>query len=89
MYDTSGRAGAFCFSGLLFYSIAVSFDLYQRTMMYEAIDGGGSEGIVVVQDVSPISESAVGVYQDGTTFVPVRDDLKQELSALLVDGKIA
>ena len=52
-------------------------------MMDEAIDGGGSEGIVVVQDVSPISESAVGGYDDRTTFVPVRDDLKQELSALL------
>jgi hypothetical protein len=47
------------FGGLLFYSIAVSFDLYQRTMMDEAIDGGGGKGIVVVQDVSPISESAV------------------------------
>jgi len=52
-------------------------------MMDEAIDGGGSAGIVVVQDVSPISESAVGGYDNGTTFVPVRDDLKQELSALL------
>ena len=52
-------------------------------MMDEAIDGGGSEGIVVVQDVSPISESAVGRYDNRTTFVPVRDDLKQELSALL------
>ena len=54
------RVYVFCFlGGFLFYSIAVSFDLYQRTMMDEAIDGGGSEGIVVVQDVSPISESAV------------------------------
>jgi hypothetical protein len=61
------------FGGLLFYSIAVSFDLYQRTMMDEAIDGGGGKGIVVVQDVSPISESAVGGYDDGTTFIPVRD----------------
>ena len=57
--------------------------------MDKAINGGRSKGVVVVQDVSPISESAVGGYDDGTTFVPVRDDLKQELSALLVDGKIA
>ena len=77
------------FGELLFYSITVSFDLYQRTMMDEAIDGGGGKGIVVVQDVSPISESAVGGYDDGTTFIPVRDDLEQQLSALLVDGEIA
>jgi len=55
-------------------------------MMYEAIYGGGCEGIVVVQDVSPISERSVGGYDDGTTFIPVRDDLEQQFSSLFVDG---
>ena len=88
-YDTSDAGLCVLFGAFLFYSIAVSFDLYQRAMMDEAIDGGGGEGIVVVEDVSPISESAVGGYDDGTTFIPVRDDLEQQLSALLVDGEIA
>lgn len=39
--------------------------------MNEAIDGGRGEGIFAVQDVSSISE-AIGGYDGGTTFVPVR-----------------
>ena len=91
LFDRSGCGiRVFCFSvWLLFYSIAVSFDLYQHTMMDEAIDGGGSEGVVVVQDAAPVSEGAVGGDDDGTTFIPVRDDLKQEFGALLVHGKEA
>ena len=46
-------------------------------MMDKAIYGGGSKGIVVVQDAAPISERSVGGNNDGSTFIPVRDDLKQ------------
>ena len=77
------------FIGKLFYSIAVSFDLYQFTMMDKAIDSGRSKGVVVVQDAAPISERSVGGNNDGSTFIPVRDDLKQEFGALLVHGEIA
>ena len=58
-------------------------------MMDEAIDDGGSEGVIVVQDGSPIAEGAVGGDHDGATFIPVRDDLEQEFSALFVDGQVA
>ena len=77
------------FTGELFYSIAVSFDLHQLTMMDKAIDGGRSKGVVVVQDAAPISERSVRGNNDGSTFIPVRDDLKQEFGALLVHGEIA
>ncbi len=73
----------------LFHSIAFSFDLYQCPMMDKAINGGGSEGVVVVQDAAPISERSVGGDHDGATFIPVGDDLKQEFGALLVHGEIA
>jgi hypothetical protein len=73
----------------LFYAIAVSFNLYQRSVMNAAIDHGGSEGVVIVQDRSPVSERAVGGDDDGPTFIPVRDDRKQEFGALLVHGEEA
>ncbi len=58
-------------------------------MMDKAIYRGRSEGIVVVQDASPISERTVGGDNNGPTFIPVRDYLKQEFGALLVHGEIA
>jgi hypothetical protein len=57
--------------------------------MNEAIDGGRSKGVVVVQHAHPISECTVGGDHDGSTFIPVRDDLKQEFGALFVHGQEA
>ncbi len=50
--------------GILFFGVVILFDscllsLDQCAMMDEASEGSGSEGVVVVQDVPPISESAV------------------------------
>ena len=87
--DKSGKEVIRIFEDSLLYSIAVSFDLYQDAMMDKAIDGGRSKGVVVVQDGAPISERSVGGNNDGSTFIPVRDDLKQEFGALLVHGEIA
>ena len=87
--DTPGKEVIRIVEDALFYSIAVSFDLYQFTMMDKAINGGRSKGVVVVQDAAPISERAVGGDNNGPTFIPVRDDLKQEFGALLVHGEIA
>ena len=58
-------------------------------MMNEAINHGGSKGIVVVQDGSPVSEGPVGGDHDGATFIPVGDDLEEEFGPLLVHGEIA
>ena len=70
----------------LFYPIAISFDLYQGPMMNEAIDSGRGEGIVLVEDFSPIPEGSVRGDHDGATFIAVGDDLKEEFGALLVHG---
>jgi hypothetical protein len=74
---------------MLFYSIAISFDLYQGSMMDEAIDGGRGEGIVLVEDFSPIPEGSVCGYHDGAAFIAIGDDLKEEFGPLLVHGEKA
>ena len=73
----------------LFYSITVSFDLDQCSVMNQAINHGRSKGIVIVKDSSPVPEGPVGGHDDGATFIPVGDDLEEEFRPLLIHGEIA
>ena len=59
---------------MLFYSIAVSFDLYQGSMMNEAVYSGRGEG----------TECSIGGYHDGTTLIAIGYGLKEEFGSLLV-----
>jgi len=61
-------------------------DLYQHPMMNHAIDHGGSKGIVVVQQGTPIAEGSIRGDHDGAAFIPVGDNLEEELGPLLVHG---
>ena len=58
-------------------------------MMNEAINDGRGKGVIVIENRSPVSEGAVGGDHNGTTFIPVGDDLEEELRPLLIHGKIA
>ena len=53
-------------------------------MMNEAIYSGRGEGIIVIQDFSPIPEGSIGCNDNRATFIPAGDDLKEEFSPLLV-----
>lgn len=53
-------------------------------MMNEAVNGGRGKGIVVIKDFPPVTECPVGGHYDRATFIPVRDDLKEEFGPLLI-----
>jgi hypothetical protein len=72
---------------MLIYSIAVSFDLYQDPMMNEAIYSGKGEGIIVIEDCSPVPEGPICSDHDGATFIPAGDNLKEEFSPCLSTRK--
>ncbi len=81
-----GQWGIFHSVQSLFYPITVSFYLYQSPVMNEAINGGSGQGVVVIEDFSPISEGSIGCDDNGATFIPAGDHLKEEFCALLVHG---
>ena len=58
---TNGMTGVFVLVLGLFYTIAISFDLYQGSMMDYAINGSRGKGIVVIQNFSRISEARLVV----------------------------
>ena len=58
-------------------------------MVQEAVEDGGGQGGVVVEERGPLFEGFVGGQDDGAAFVAGADDLEEQVGALLVDGQVA
>ena len=59
------------------------------TWMKEAVEECGGEGAVVIEDGWPLLVCAVRSNDGGSPFVALADDLKEEVSAMFVDGEVA
>jgi len=46
------------------------FDLYQCPMMNKSIYSGRGEGIIVIQDFTPIPEGSIGCNDNRAAFIP-------------------
>jgi hypothetical protein len=57
--------------------------------MEDAVEDGGGEGAVVVEDLRPVFVGAVGGDDHGGALVTLADDLEQQVGAVLVDGQVA
>ena len=58
-------------------------------MMEEAVEDGGGDGGVTVEDGGPLLEGFVCGEDDGTAFVAGTNDLEQKVGSALVDGQVA
>ena len=57
-------------------------------MMEQPVEDGGSQSGVVVEDLRPFAVIAIG--DDGrAAFVPLADDLEQQIGAGFVDGEVS
>ena len=74
---------------LVLHSKAGAFDDDRLGVMEEAVQNGGGEGAVVVEDPGPLFEGLVGGQHDGAAFVALADDLEEQIGAVLVDGQVA
>ena len=57
--------------------------------MEEPVEDGGGDDAVVVEDAGPGFVAFVAGEQDGAAFIPIADDLEEEVGALLVEGQEA
>ncbi len=73
----------------VFHAIAGALDDDGFGVVEEAVEDGGGDGAVVVEDGGPLLEGLVGGEDDGAAFVALADDLEEEVGAVLVDGQIA
>jgi hypothetical protein len=85
------REGTMESSGLdaVFHAEACAFDKDDFGVVEKAVEDGGGNGAVAVEDWGPLLEGFVGGEHDGAALVALADDLEKEVSAALVDGKIA
>ena len=74
---------------LVLHAEALALDGHCLSVMEEAVEQGGGERSVVVEDLGPFLEHAVGGDEGGAALVALADDLEQEIGAILVDGEIA
>lgn len=58
-------------------------------MVKEAVEDGGGDDAVVVEDGRPVFEGLVGGEDDGALFVALTDDLEEQVGAEFVDGQEA
>ena len=58
-------------------------------MVEKAVEDGGGNGAVAVEDCGPLLEGFVGGEHDGAALVALADDLEEEVRAALIDGEVA
>src|SRR5262245_22473382 len=69
-------------------SEALAFDDDGIDVVQDAVEDGGRQGAVVVEDLRPVLVGAVGADQHRCALIALADDLQQQISTVLVDGKI-
>ena len=72
-----------------FHPVAFSLNDNGFSVMQESVKERRREGAVVVKDLGPVFEGPVGSDDEGAAFIPMADDLEEEIGAGLVDGQIA
>ena len=72
----------------VFHPVAGAFEDDGVAVVEEAVEDGGGDGGVAVEDGGPLFEGFVGGQDDGAAFVAGADDLEEEVGSALVDGQI-
>src|SRR5262245_41800700 len=67
---------------------ALAFDDDGIDVVEDAIQDGGGQGAVIVEDLRPVLVGTVGGDQHRRALVALADDLEQQICTVLVDGKI-
>jgi hypothetical protein len=75
--------------GAVFHAVAGAFEHDGVAVVVEAVEHGGGNGGVAVEDDWPLFESLVGGQDDGAALVAVADDLEEQIGSALVDGQVA
>jgi hypothetical protein len=73
----------------VFHAITGAFNDHRLGMMKEAVEQGGGEGTVIVEDLGPLFESAIRGNDKRAAFIASTDDLEEQVHAVFIDGEIA
>ena len=74
---------------LVLHAVTFPFDDDGLGMVQEAVEECGGQRAVVIEDLRPLFEHAIGGDDDGAALIALADDLEQQVCAGLVDRQIA
>src|SRR5262249_60367668 len=74
---------------LVLHAEAFALDDHGIDVVHDAIENGGGQRAVIVEDLCPVLVGAVGGNHDRGALVALADDLEQQVCTVLVDGEIA
>ena len=70
----------------VFHAVAGAFEDDGLAVVEEAVEDGGGDGGVAVEDAGPLLVGFVGGQDDGAAFVAGADHLEERVGSVLVDG---
>jgi hypothetical protein len=73
----------------VFHSVAGTFNYDRFGVVKKAIEDGGGNGAIAVEDSRPLFEGFVGGDDDRTAFVSLADDLEKQVGSALIYGQVA
>ena len=70
---------------------AVTFPFYHDGfgVVQQAVQQGGCQRTVIVEDLGPVLEHAVGGDDNGALLIALTDDLEQQIGAVFIDRQVA
>ena len=85
------RRGGDVGSGIdaVFHAVALALDDDGLGVVDDAVEEGGGEGGVIVEDGGPVLVGLIGGQEDRAAFVAVAHDLEEQVGAAFIDGQIA
>ena len=81
----------FCGLGFdtVFHPVTGTFNYDRLGVVKKAIEDGGGNGAIAVEDSRPLFEGFVRGDDDGTAFVSLADDLEKQVGSALIYGQVA
>ena len=77
------------FDDLVLHAETFAFDDDSIDVVHDAIENGGGQRAVIIEDLCPVLVDAVGCDHDRGALVALADDLEQQICTVLVDGEVA
>src|SRR5713101_1073573 len=74
---------------LVFHTETFAFDDHRLGVMQQPIQDGGGQRVVLVEDLGPLLKGPVRGNNNCSLLIAQRDDLEEQISAGLVNGKVA
>ena len=77
-----------CFD-LILHAVTTAFDDHRFSVVQKSVQHGAGQGAVIVEDFGPVLIGLVSRDDGRTGFIPLAEDLKEQIGACFIDWQIS